>query len=201
MKKRVYFLKDAVWIIVAAVWLLSMLVFPLKIALSEGLSEEEQILLEAYQKNEIIRLHIIAHSDMQEDQMVKLAVRDAVVETFGEKLALLGSQDFDNVMTFLHQNQVKILQTAQQTAAEMVFDGKINVSVGIMELPAKKYGKVVLPQGQYNALRIALGNGEGENWWCVLYPQLCLALAENSTNNRHSWGTKDIFSNWILSPV
>lgn len=198
MKKRVYFLQDAVWIIVAAVWLLSMLVFPLKIALGEGLSEEEQLLLEAYQKNEIIRLHIIAHSDLQEDQMVKLAVRDAVIEMFGKKLALSGSQNCDDVMAFLQQNQVRIFQTAQQTAVEMNFDGDIDVSVGMMELPAKNYGKVVLPQGQYNALRITLGNGEGQNWWCVLYPQLCLSLAEN---NNPSWRTKDIFLNWILSPV
>lgn len=198
MKKRVFFLKDAVWIIVAAVWLLSMLVFPLKIALSEGLSEEEQLLLEAYQKNKIIRLHIIAHSDLQEDQMVKLAVRDAVIETFGKKLALSGSQNYDDVMAILRQNQVRIFQTAQQTAVEMNFDGDIDVSVGMMELPAKKYGKVVLPQGQYNALRIVLGSGEGQNWWCVLYPQLCLSLAEN---NNPSWRTKDIFLNWILSPV
>lgn len=198
MKKRVFFLKDAVWIIVAAVWLLSMLVFPLKIALSEGLSEEEQLLLEAYQKNKIIRLHIIAHSDLQEDQMVKLAVRDAVIETFGKKLDLSGSQNYDVVMDILRQNQVRIFQTAQQTAVEMNFDGDIDVSVGMMELPAKKYGKVVLPQGQYNALRIVLGSGEGQNWWCVLYPQLCLSLAEN---NNPSWRTKDIFLNWILSPV
>lgn len=198
MKKRVFFLKDAVWIIVAAVWLLSMLVFPLKIALSEGLSEEERLLLEAYQKNKIIRLHIIAHSDLQEDQMVKLAVRDAVIETFGKKLALSGSQNYDDVMAILRQNQVRIFQTAQQTAVEMNFDGDIDVSVGMMELPAKKYGKVVLPQGQYNALRIVLGSGEGQNWWCVLYPQLCLSLAEN---NNPSWRTKDIFLNWILSPV
>ena len=198
MKKRVFFLKDAVWIIVAAVWLLSMLVFPLKIALSEGLSEEEQLLLEAYQKNKIIRLHIIAHSDLQEDQMVKLAVRDAVIETFGKKLALSGSQNYDDVMAILRQNQVGIFQTAQQTAVGMNFDGDIDVSVGMMELPAKKYGKVVLPQGQYNALRIVLGSGEGQNWWCVLYPQLCLSLAEN---NNPSWRTKDIFLNWILSPV
>ena len=198
MKKRVYFLKDAVWIIVAAIWLLSMLVFPLKIALSEGLSEEEQLLLEAYQKNKIIRLHIIAHSDLQKDQMVKLAVRDAVIETFGKKLALSGSQNYDDVMAILRQNQVRIFQTAQQTAVEMNFYGDIDVSVGMMELPAKKYGKVVLPQGQYNALRIVLGSGEGQNWWCVLYPQLCLSLAEN---NNPSWRTKDIFLNWILSPV
>lgn len=189
-------LKDGALLICAAILFILALLFPAAFALSENWTVEEKKLLKAYEKNEIIRLHVVANSDSPHDQEIKYAVRDALIETFGNLLKTAAS-DAETAFHTLKSNAEAMEDTARKEALSMGYTGSIQAEVGLLELPEKRYGNVVLPAGCYRALRIVIGNGEGQNWWCVLYPQLCLALSEEEGQKRLTWDSLRIFSNWL----
>ncbi len=137
-------------------------------------SPEEQSLLEAYQAGTLIRLHIVAENDSPTAQQVKLKVRDALLRAFGQELE---AEDPNALFLQLQANQEAMRQVAEDTARSLGFTGSVTAQVGVLTLPPKEYGRVLLPEGPYRALRITLGQGQGKNWWCVLYPSLCLAVA------------------------
>lgn len=138
-------------------------------------SQEEARLWAAYQDGSLIRLHILAEDDSPRAQATKLSVRNAVLEAFSRSLS---AEDADTLYLLLQENAEAMRQVAEETARREGFTGSITAQVGVMTLPAKRYGQVCLPQGEYRALRITLGKGEGQNWWCVLFPSLCLAVAD-----------------------
>ena len=188
---------DSMLLLLAVILFLLVLLLPLAFAVADELSKEEQLLLTAFENGEIIRLHVIAHSNSARDQQIKYAVRDALIEQFGEILSACGS-DHETAYRLLHESITEMEHTARQTAAAMGFQGEVNAEVGWLELPQKRYGNVMLPSGRYRAMRIVLGSGEGENWWCVLYPQLCLALSEDEPQNSAIvWDSARIWANWI----
>ena len=190
------------WLLILAAALLFTyaLLFPLRYALSEGLTAEERQLQEAFQQQEIIRLHVVAHSDSPEDQAIKLRVRDALIEAFGKELASAGEAGYKTACQILESSVDRMQRTAQACAAEHDFYGNVRAEYGLMPLPEKQYGSVVLPQGDYRALRITLGEGKGQNWWCVLYPQLCLALSQNTKTEETDffWSSERILRCWLL---
>lgn len=175
-----------------------------------GLTAEETVLQEAYENGQIIRLHILAEDDSPRAQETKLAVRDAILAAFGEEIKKAGAMDADTVYALLVQRKEAMLAVAEQTARQYGFDGEVTAQVGVLTLPEKAYGEVTLPEGEYRALRITLGKGEGQNWWCVLFPELCLALASDepwqvSPQQRASitdlkWRSEDVFRCWLLLP-
>ncbi|HEY8341805.1 MAG TPA: stage II sporulation protein R [Calditerricola sp.] len=120
---------------------------------------------------EAIRFRVIANSDAPEDQAVKRAVRDAVVAHLEE--VLRGAQRVDEARARL----AKALPTVEALAVETVraagFTYPVEVTLGRVPFPTKRYGTRVYPAGEYEALRITLGDGRGQNWWCVLFPPLC----------------------------
>lgn len=186
--------KDSALLICSVILFLIALILPAACAL--GCTDEEAQLIAAYEKNEIIRLHVIAHSDSQKDQEIKYAVRDALIEEFGSILTD-GGDGYAAAYQVLVKNAEAMRTTAQKTAFSMGFYGDVQVETGLLELPEKSYGNVVLPAGRYRALRIVIGNGEGQNWWCVLYPQLCLALSEEDGQKPITWDSLRILSNWL----
>ncbi|MEZ4358201.1 MAG: stage II sporulation protein R [Eubacteriales bacterium] len=121
---------------------------------------------------EPFRLHVIANSDSKVDQEVKLKVRDAILE--------LVNEDMDNISTkeeaeeYIASNLQIIKEKADEVLNENGMDYTAMPVIGTFEFPEKTYGDVVYPAGEYDALRIVLGKGEGQNWWCVLFPPLCL---------------------------
>ncbi|MEG1890811.1 MAG: stage II sporulation protein R [Clostridia bacterium] len=177
--------REVLLFMVAAGVLLLLLLWPLSVAGSEALAAvepltaEERQLLDAYRCGELIRLHVLANSDAAEDQRVKLAVRDALLAAFGERLAKAGTQDAWAVYALLAQSVEEMQAVAEACARENGFTGEVSATVGRMRLPEKAYGRITLPEGEYRALRVTLGSGEGHNWWCVLFPQLCLAVADD----------------------
>ncbi|MBE5801909.1 MAG: hypothetical protein E7319_06430 [Clostridiales bacterium] len=192
------------WLMLMAATLLLMtiLLMPLN---ALGLTKEEQRLKEAWQQGELVRLHILAEDDSKEAQQVKLIVRDSILATFGEKLKALGLTNSDQVYAYLLSHADEMEQVALSAAREAGFDGEVRAQVGVMDLPSKQYGDVLLPSGPYRALRITLGAGQGQNWWCILFPQLCLALAgdepwqtEPEEPPRPVFYTLDILSCWTL---
>lgn len=184
------------WLLLAAciaVFLLVLLV-PLY---ALGSSGEEAVLLEAYRRGELIRLHIVAKDNTPLAQAQKLAVRDAVLEAFGRELAAAGATDADTAYALLMSKQEQILGAAQSAAEKIGCTDPIRAEVGLLELPGRQYGNVVLPPGQYRGLRLVIGGGLGENWWCVLFPRLCLSLAgEAAEPAQWEWKSLRILSLW-----
>ncbi len=194
------------WLLLAAVTavLLLLLAFPLT---ALGMTEEETALQNAWLEGQVVRLHILAQDDTTQAQAVKLAVRDRVLETFAEELKNAGTQDADAVMQLLESRLDSILHTARQTAYECGFTGPVTAEVGWMQLPSRRYGGVELPAGEYRALRITLGQGEGRNWWCVLFPQLCLSAVSEEpwqtgapADPVFHWYGLDVLKHWTLLP-
>ena len=177
---------------------------------SLGLTAEETTLQEAYESGQIIRLHILAEDDSPRAQKIKLAVRDTILAAFGEEIKKAGAMDADTVYALLVQRKEAMLAVAEQTARQYGFDGEVTAQVGVLTLPEKAYGDVTLPEGEYRALRITLGQGQGQNWWCVLFPELCLALAsdepwqvsprQTASIAELEWHSLEVFRHWLLLP-
>ncbi len=123
-----------------------------------------------------LRLHILANSDSPADQVLKLKIRDAVLSCSGE---LFSGCDTRQKMISAAQEQLpKIQQVAEQTALHNGYELPVTVSVTDMFFETRRYDHVILPAGTYTAVRIELGAAAGKNWWCVLYPPLCVSAAQ-----------------------
>ena len=126
---------------------------------------------------ELIRLHVVANSDSAEDQTVKLQVRDAVIHSLSEAMADIA--DMEQAKAYMEENLPKIQKTANDTLKSLGFTETAEVSLGKEVFDTRYYDTFTLPAGFYEALRITIGEGEGKNWWCVVFPTLCVpATAE-----------------------
>ncbi len=123
----------------------------------------------------LIRLHVIANSDTDTDQSLKIAVRDAIVDKVGSLFA--DNSDKSEAREEIIANMDEIKAIAESTIAEEGFDYDVTLSLGKSDFPTKTYGNVTLPAGTYEALRVVIGEGAGQNWWCVLFPPLCFVDA------------------------
>lgn len=119
----------------------------------------------------IVRLHVVAESDIPEDQEIKLLVRDEVLEFMDDKLVNIGSEE--EGAAIIKDNLVNIESVARDVVASVGKDYSVRAEYGNFPFPTKTYANVRLPAGQYNSLRITLGKGQGMNWWCVMFPPLC----------------------------
>ncbi|NLG24515.1 MAG: stage II sporulation protein R [Clostridiales bacterium] len=119
-----------------------------------------------------IRLHVIANSDGDYDQAIKLRVRDAVRETTADLLA--GCDGAENAYETLRQSLPQIERAAAEAAKQAGYGGEVRASIGEFEFPDRVYGEELVPAGVYRAVRVILGEGQGKNWWCVVYPSMCL---------------------------
>ena len=130
-------------------------------------SLQEQDALE----KKMIRLHVLANSDEQYDQELKLLVRDRVLT---EATALLEeSADMQDARTRLENALPQLEQPARQEIAAQGYDYTVSARLENTEFPLKEYDGFALPAGEYLALRVLIGKAEGQNWWCVVYPPLC----------------------------
>ena len=123
----------------------------------------------------VVRFHVLANSDSEADQNLKLAVRDRVLQEYGELLEECGSKA--ETLMALENAKQEICEIALQEVVEQGYDYPVRVSVVREEFPFKKYDDLIFPAGVYDALRIEIGEGAGQNWWCVLYPQMCFVDA------------------------
>ncbi|MCL6616209.1 MAG: stage II sporulation protein R [Anoxybacillus ayderensis] len=121
--------------------------------------------------NEAVRLRILANSNSPEDQALKRAVRDAVNEQITTWVSDLTS--FEEAKKVIAQHVPDIEQTVARVLREKKSDQTYNVTFGRVSFPTKIYGSYIYPAGEYDAVLITLGKGEGANWWCVLFPPLC----------------------------
>lgn len=139
---------------------------------------------EAFTPNNLIRIHIIANSNTPADQAIKLKVRDRLVNWLSPQLA--SSATAGESRTILAQNMDAIREEADREVRAQRADYRASVFLGEYDFPTRRYGEVVLPQGRYQALKVVLGEGTGANWWCVLYPPLCVGKVE-ATDKPPQW--------------
>ena len=118
-----------------------------------------------------IRLRILANSDSPADQLLKRQVRDAVIEQMNRWVNQ--PDDIQQARNVIQANIPQIEQLVQNTLHLYGYDYSFDVEFGAVDFPTKLYGNKVYPAGEYEALRISSGEGEGQNWWCVLFPPLC----------------------------
>ena len=126
----------------------------------------------------VVRLHVIANSDSDADQELKLKVRDAVL---AEMSSLVGDCcDRESALTVLGSSLEHISSVAQKTVYENGYDYPVSVSLGEEKYPTKNYEAACFPAGTYSSLQIKIGDADGKNWWCVLFPTLCLSSAKSA---------------------
>lgn len=121
-------------------------------------------------ESHIFRLHVIANSDSVEDQNFKLYVRDKIVE-------YLGNYSFKNkeeLINFLNSNKNEIENIVENCMKEKNILYNYSIEIGNSFFPKKNYSNITMPSGYYDGLKIKLGKAEGKNWWCVLFPPMCL---------------------------
>ena len=148
---------------------------------------EKTASLETLQAN-CIRIHIRANSNGDEDQGVKLKVRDAVTSYLTG--ALEGCKSKSDAMSRLENNKQKLIEIANSTLYQHGFTYKSRVRLTNEYFPERNYDGYVFPEGKYDALILELGTGKGDNWWCVAFPPLCFVPAGNN-------GEKIVYKSWI----
>lgn len=127
----------------------------------------------------VIRLHVLANSDTEADQTLKLQVRDKILAQTNELLA--GQESAAEAAAILRENLEPLAQTAAREIAARGYDYPVEVRLEKTWFPTRRYEDVSLPAGNYQALRVLIGAGEGHNWWCVVFPSLCLpAVSEGA---------------------
>lgn len=121
--------------------------------------------------NSVFRLHVIANSDSEEDQNLKYLVRDALLEYMNSITKSATSKEDVIEIASLHISEFE--EIAKKVINENGFDYPVKIEIGNYSFPTKEYGDISLPSGYYDALRVKIGNADGQNWWCVMFPPLC----------------------------
>ena len=129
-------------------------------------------------REEVPRLHVIANSDEDYDQELKLKVRDALLQS-GESI-FSGSEDIISAESKIADKQDILRYTAEETICNLGFDYDVKIELARSYFPTKTYGELTLPAGYYKAVRVIIGQGKGKNWWCIMVPPLCLPAATDS---------------------
>jgi stage II sporulation protein R len=119
----------------------------------------------------LIRFHVLANSNLDHDQKLKLKVRDRIINEMSSLFDSHCNADFARNAIINNLESIKSIATDE--VRKNGYDYSVNVSLGQSEFPHREYGDIVLPAGTYEALRVEIGEAKGQNWWCVLFPPLC----------------------------
>ena len=125
-----------------------------------------------------VRLHILANSDSDEDQALKIRARDYILSGYGERLKQ--KESIDRAKEEITRLLPEIEADLNQKITEWGYSYKVKAKIGEEWYDTREYQDFTLPAGRYCSLQIIIGNGEGKNWWCVMYPPLCLEMATES---------------------
>lgn len=154
--------------------------------------------------NEILRFHIRANSDSDADQNLKLKIKDKIVEYMNT--LLVDSQCIEQTKSIINQNMDAINEYAKQIMNDLGYNYPIKTYIGKEVFPVKTYGDICLPSGEYEALIIEIGEAEGKNWWCIMFPPLCFidattgVVPEESKQQLQSVLTDEEYESIVLNP-
>lgn len=145
-------------------------------------------------RNNVLRLHIIANSDSVDDQTLKLAVRDSILESTA--LMFDTCTDLPSAVEAAQDELERITEIANKTLNENGFSYGATARIGTAFFENREYEDFTLPAGEYTSLIVTLGEGEGKNWWCVIFPAVCLPAADDaSLTDTVSKGSAEVASN------
>ena len=145
----------------------------------------------------LIRLHVVANSDSDEDQALKLKVRDAVVQKLQETME--GFPTMEEAKAYLQEHLPELQEFVNQVIRELGFTDTAEVSLDQEAFDTRQYDTFALPAGYYEALRITIGEGRGKNWWCVVFPSLCVGTAEEFADTAAGAGFSDTLTDTLQS--
>ncbi len=128
--------------------------------------------------DELVRLHVLAHNDDEHEQLLKHRVKEALLSVLADRLPQDGGAEA--TLEFFRSNEALLLEVAERALREAGSDHPVRMEVGVHWYPEKATGGIIVPAGYYDSVRVIIGKGEGKNWWCVLFPRLCLATGEVS---------------------
>lgn len=127
----------------------------------------------------LIRLHVVANSEKEEDQELKRDIRDMILNYM--KIQLKDSKDIEQTKYIIQKNLPVIEYMSEKEIMKRGMNYTVKATLGSFAFPTKAYGDIILPAGNYQALKVVIGKGEGTNWWCVLFPPLCFVDATQGT--------------------
>ncbi len=133
----------------------------------------------------VVRLHVVANSDSPEDQALKLRVRDAVINVVTP--AVDGCRSQSEAIAAIGRVMDEISFAAEKVVDEEGYDYSVKVEIGEEHYPTKNYESCAFPEGEYVSLRVLIGDSEGQNWWCCLFPPLCLSAASADSDNEEAF--------------
>ena len=123
--------------------------------------------------NSTVRLHVIANSDSEDDQSLKLKVRDKIIE----RMSTYNAKSKEEALSYIENDKDNLKKIAEECIKSQGFNNPVEIQIGEEAYPTREYEDFSLPAGKYTSLRIIIGEGKGQNWWCVLYPPLCTSYA------------------------
>ena len=157
--------KRTVWYIVMAMSLMLLALL--------GMQYREKTRLQQGIAEKVLRFHVRANSDSEEDQRLKLAVRDAVGEELAVRFSGIDTREGCEIIA--REALDEIAETAERVVEAEGYDYPVEVFIDDVDFPVKTYGSYTFPAGNYRALEVVIGEGEGQNWWCVMYPNMCFS--------------------------
>lgn len=148
-----------------------------------GEMKDVETVSEGY-KDKLIRFHVLANSDSDEDQELKLKVRDAIIQYLQPMLKDSKSIEQSEEIILAESDNLKSI--GENIIRENGYNYEVEVKLEYNNFPAKQYSNIVLPAGEYKALRILIGEAEGKNWWCVMFPPLCFVDENNGVIDKET---------------
>lgn len=142
--------------------------------------------------NDVFRFHILANSDSEEDQALKLKVRDKVLER--TKILFDTANSKSDAEKFVKANLETIEKIAQNEVYKNGYNYPVKAEVVNMHFDTRYYESYTLPSGMYDALRITIGNAKGHNWWCVMYPSICISMVDEGKDRAKDALSDDEYS-------
>lgn len=141
-------------------------------------------------RSDVLRLHVIANSDSSVDQNLKLRLRDYILEE-GEDI-FDGSVNVENAVKKIEPKLVELENSAETFVKNAGFDYDVKITLSNEYFTTRTYESVTLPAGKYLALRVVIGSGEGHNWWCVMFPPMCVPAADKKDEIENVFTDKEI---------
>ena len=132
-------------------------------------------------RDNLLRLHILANSDSEADQSVKLKVRDALLEECSDLFE--GASSIDEAAALAKANLPRLQKVAQEVLKDEGMDYGAAAEVAPTDFNTREYGELTVPAGEYLAVQVLLGEGQGQNWWCVCFPNICLGSAAGKVDD------------------
>ena len=143
-------------------------------------------------KENIIRFHIKANSDREEDQSLKIKIRDEVLKEIGEEFG--NSKSIEETRAIVKSNLDNMKSIAENIIEDEGKNYSVNISLGNENFPTRRYGDITFPAGEYETVMLTIGEGKGKNWWCVMFPPLCFVDITHSNTHAVEEDLKEVLT-------